>query len=130
MVAVLQHTQHGRVQVFQNEFTFFILSNFIKIFNQKPRQELLSKLIDLCLGDLLHDFLGSTSFIYNCDKVLCKSQRNILDWVFKYVIHNMSKCIYQLIAAFNKSFLLIELFFGQFLFLLLTIGANHLIQSY
>ena len=107
MVTVLQHTQHGRVQVFQNEFAFFILANFIKIFNQKPRQELLSQLVDLGLGDLLHDFLGSARFVYNCDKVLRESQRNILDWVFKYVIHNMSKCINQLIAAFDKSFLLI-----------------------
>ena len=107
MVTVLQHTQHGRVQVFQNELAFFVLANFIEIFDQKPGQELLSKLIDLCLGDFLHDFLGSARFVYNCDKVLRESQRNILDWVFKYVIHNMSKCINQLIAAFDKSFLLI-----------------------
>lgn len=107
MVAVLQHTQHRRVQVFQNELTFLILTNFIKIFNQKPRQELLSELIDLRLGNLLHDFLRSTSFIHDCDEVFGKSQRNILNRIFEYIIHDMSECFYQLVAAFDKSFLLI-----------------------
>jgi hypothetical protein len=107
MVTVLQHTQHGRVQVFENEFAFFVLPNFIKVFDQKPRQELLGKLIDLCLGDFLHDFLGSTRFIDNCDKVLGESQWNILDRVFEDIIHNMCECINQLVTAFYKSFLLI-----------------------
>ena len=127
VVTVLQHSQHRRVQVFENQFTFFVLSNFIKVFNQKPGQKLLCKLIDLRLGDFLHDFLGSTSFIHNCDKVLGESQWNILDWVFEDIVHNVRECLNQLVAAFDKGLLLIELFFCQFLFLLLAICAKHLV---
>jgi hypothetical protein len=107
MIAVLQHTQHGRVQVFEDELAFFVLSNFIKVFDQKPRQELLGKLIDLCLRDLLHDFLGSARFINNRDKVLGESQWNILNRVLEDIVHNMSECIDQLVAAFDKCFLLV-----------------------
>lgn len=107
MVAVLQHTQHGRVQVFEDELAFFVLSNFIQVFDQKPRQELLGKLIDLCLGHFLHDFLGSARFIDNCDKVLGESQRNILDRVLEDIVHNMCECINELVTAFDKCFLLI-----------------------
>jgi hypothetical protein len=127
VVTVLQHTQHRRVQVFENQFTFLVLTNFIKVFNQKSRQKLFGKLIYLSLGHFLHDFLGSTSFIHNCDKVLGESQWNILDWVFEDIVHNMRESVNQLVAAFDKRFLLIELFFRQFLFLLLPICANHLV---
>jgi hypothetical protein len=43
----------------------------------------------------------------DCDKVLRESQWDILDWMPKDIVHDMSKCIDQVVAAMDKCFLLI-----------------------
>jgi hypothetical protein len=101
VVAVFKHSQHSRVQVFKDKFTFFVLANFIQIFDKKPSEKLLSDVIYLVFIDLLHDLLACASLVDNSNEVLSESQWNVVDRVTENVVHHMGKGTNQFIAASN-----------------------------
>lgn len=65
--------------------------------------------------------------MHDCYEVLCETKRDILDGMPKDIIHDMSKCVDEIIAAMDQCLLLID----EILRLSLRRGAtartNHLV---
>jgi len=60
------------------------------------------------LGDLSHDLFGGARLVYDCYEVFCESKGDVVDRVLEDVIHHMGESIDEIIAADDKSLLLVD----------------------
>jgi len=80
----------------------------IKVIYQEPGHELLDEVMNLLLGNFLHDLFRGTSLVDDSDEVLRETEGDLVLGVLEDVIHHECEGANQFVTASDQSSVLVS----------------------
>jgi len=96
---MVHQPQHWCIQVFQNLFSFFLISNSIQALYQQSRKQLLCEVIKWGFVNYKHKLFALASLVHNSNKVLRESQWDVSQRSLKNVNQNVGKGAAQFVST-------------------------------